>query len=138
MTKHRILLVEADRDTREMLKLALQVGGYDVTSAHNGLKLVSTLQCDQPDAIVMDTTVQWGDGIELCRAIKASDRFNDIPVVFLANRVPGEEQRCRDAGAQDLFVKPIDVDRLLNRLGELVAARPPHVDPPVGRVNAHP
>lgn len=138
MTKHRILLVETDRDTREMLKLALQVEGYDVTSAHNGLRLVSTLECDQPDAIVLDTTVQWGDGIELCRAIKASDMFHDIPVVFLANRIPGEEERCRDAGAQDWFVKPIDVSRLVNRLSELVATRPPHLDPPVGRVAAHP
>lgn len=134
MTKHRILLVEADRDTREMLKLALQSDGYDVVTAGNALRLVSMLQCDQPDAIVLDTTVQWGDGIELCRALKANDTFHDIPVVFLANREPGEEERCKSSGASDWFLKPIDVERLLRRVSELVATRPEHVAPPVGRV----
>jgi len=138
MSKHRILLVEADKDTREMLKLALQVDGYDVVTAQNALRLVSMLQCDQPDAIVLDTTVQWGDGIELRRAIKANDTFHDIPLVFLANRDAAEEQRCKDSGAEDWFVKPIDVDRLLRRVSELVATRPEHPVPQVGRVSAHP
>ena len=119
--KHKVIIVDDDRETREMLTLALDLEGFDVREAANGLRLISTLHVDKPDVILLDVMMSWIDGFELCRAIKQNEEFKDIPVVFVSARKSSEDvQRGRDAGAADYFTKPLDLDRLAQRLRELV------------------
>src|SRR3954471_13264574 len=72
--KRKITIVDDDRDTREMLTLALELEGFEVTEAANGLRLISTLHVDKPDAILLDVMMSWIDGFELCKAIKRNVR----------------------------------------------------------------
>ncbi len=104
-----------------MLTLALDLAGFDVAEAANGLRLISTLHVDRPDAILLDVMMSWIDGFELCRAIKQNEEFRDIPVVFVsARKSPEDVRRGREVGAADYFTKPVDVDRLAARLMALV------------------
>lgn len=117
----KVIIVDDDRDTREMLTLALELEGFDVTEAANGLRLISTLHVDQPDAILLDVMMSWIDGFELCRAIKQNPEFREIPVVFVSARKTQEDvERGLEAGAADYFTKPLDTDRLVGRLHELI------------------
>lgn len=119
--KPKIIIVDDDRETREMLTLALELAGFDVSEAANGLRLISTLHVDRPDAILLDVMMSWIDGFELCRAIKQNEEFRDIPVVFVSARKSADDvRRGRDVGAADYFSKPVDVDRLASRLMSLV------------------
>ncbi len=119
----KVTIVDDDRETREMLTLALEIEGFSVTEAANGLRLISTLHVDRPDVILLDVMMSWIDGFELCRAIKQNEEFRDIPVVFVSARKSVEDvDRGIEAGAADYFTKPLDVEKLAARLYELVRA----------------
>ncbi len=127
MAKRKVIIVDDDRDTRDMLTLALQLEGYEATQAANGLRLISTLHVDKPDLIVLDVMMSWIDGFELCRSIKKNEQFRDIPVLFLSARKSADDQRRGlEAGAADYFTKPVQVEQLLARVSELIgpAERP--------------
>lgn len=131
MQKRRIIIVDDDRDTREMLTMALELEGFEVAEAANGLRLISTLAVDKPDAILLDVMMSWINGFELCHAIKQNPEFRDIPVVFVSVRKSAEDvQRGVEAGAADYFTKPLDIDRLATRLHELTGADKPSPTPP--------
>jgi len=122
--KPKVIIVDDDRDTREMLTLALELEGFEVSQAANGLRLISAMHVDRPDVILLDVMMSWIDGFELCRAIKKNEDFADIPVVFISARKSIEDERAgMEAGAVDYFAKPLDVDRLIARMREILGAR---------------
>ena len=121
--KRKIIIVDDDRETREMLKMALELEGYEVSQASNGLRLISTLHVDRPDAVLLDVVMSWINGFELCRAVKKNEEFKDIPVIFISARKTQKDiDAGMAAGAVDYFSKPIDMERLLARLEELISA----------------
>ena len=124
MRKPKVIIVDDDRETREMLTLALELEDFDVAEAANGLRLISALHVDRPDVILLDVMMSWIDGFELCRSIKKNEQFSDIPIVFISGRGSFEDRRRGlEAGATEYFTKPLDMDRLLTRLREIAASR---------------
>ena len=122
--KPKVIIVDDDRDTREMLTLALELEGFDVGQAANGLRLISARHVDRPDVILLDVMMSWIDGFELCRAIKKNETFHDIPVIFVSARKSAEDERSGlEAGAIDYFSKPLDMDRLVARIREILTQR---------------
>lgn len=122
--RRRITIVDDDRDTRELLTLALETHGFEVNEAANGLRLISILHVDRPDLILLDVMMSWIDGFELCRSIKKNEDYRDIPVIFVsARRTPEDVQRGLDAGADDYFSKPVDAEQLVKRIDQILAAR---------------
>src|SRR5215218_1402940 len=98
--KPKVIIVDDDRDTREMLTLALELEGFDVGQAANGLRLISAMHVDRPDVILLDVMMSWIDGFELCRSIKKNEEFRDIPVVFISGKTSEEDiARGLDCGA---------------------------------------
>jgi DNA-binding response OmpR family regulator len=129
MPKPKVTIVDDDRDTRALLSLALESEGFEVSAAANGLRLISSLQLKRPDIILMDVNMSWIDGFELCKAVKKNEQFRDIPVVFVSGRgEPEDKRRGREAGAADYFVKPLDLNALINRLRALIL--PPAAEEP--------
>ncbi len=120
----RVIIVDDDRDTREMLTLALELEGFEVGQAANGLRLISAMHVDRPDVILLDVMMSWIDGFELCRAIKKNPTFADIPVIFISARKSAEDERTGlAAGAVAYFSKPIDMDGLVARMRALLGGR---------------
>jgi CheY-like chemotaxis protein len=119
-----VAVVDDDREVREWLAESLKDAGYQVALAANGLRLVSALQVDRPDLILLDVNMSWIDGFELCRALKKNPLYADIPVVFVSGRsASGDVEEGLSCGAVDYFPKPIDGRALIERIGELVEAR---------------
>jgi len=119
-----VIIVDDDRDTREMLTLALDLEGFEVRTAANGLRLISAMHVDRPDVILLDVMMSWIDGFELCRAIKQNSSFHDIPVIFISARKSDEDERdVVEAGAADYFPKPLDIEKLVARMREILASR---------------
>ncbi len=132
MPKPKVTIVDDDRDTRELLAVALESEGFEVTAAANGLRLIASLQLNRPDVILLDVNMSWIDGFELCRAVKKNEGFRDIPVIFVSGRSSSEDlARGKEVGASAYFVKPLDLDALIARIRSLVpgadagAAAPP-------------
>ena len=104
-----------------MLQVALEVEGYDVLLAANGLRLISSLHVDHPDLILMDIMMSWIDGYELCHSVKKNPEFKHIPVIFVSGKkLPSDIKRGYEVGAVDYFTKPIDLDALLARIREII------------------
>ena len=129
----KVIIVDDDRDTREMLTLALDLEGYDVSQAANGIRLISSLHVDRPDVILLDVMMSWIDGFELCRSIKKTEEFRDIPVIFIsARKTPEDVQKGIQAGAADYFTKPVDIEKLMARINEFVRRPTAEASPPRG------
>ena len=123
-TAPQVAVVEDDREMRDWLADTLRAAGSQVAVAPNGLRLVSALQVDKPDLIVLDVNLSWIDGFELCRALKKNPAYADIPVVFLSGRTtPADVAAGLACGAVDYIRKPVDTRTLLARVQELVHAR---------------
>ena len=123
MPGRKLVIVDDDRETRELIQAALEGRGFDVVQAQSGLRLISYLHVDRPDLILLDVMMSWIDGFELCRAVKRNPLFADIPVVFISGR--GDEAAIREGmacGAAAYFVKPIDLDELIAKVTELTDA----------------
>jgi DNA-binding response OmpR family regulator len=128
MSKPKVTIVDDDRDTRELLSLALESEGFEVSAAANGLRLIASLQLKRPDVILMDVNMSWIDGFELCKAVKKNEHFRDIPVIFISGRgEPEDRRRGLEAGAADYFVKPLELSALIARIRELIPAFPSEV-----------
>ena len=120
--RHRVILVEDDRETRELLVNLLQREGFEVMEAANGLKLISMLHADHPHVIVLDVNLSWIDGFELCRSVKRNEEFRQIPVVFLTGRSTQDDARKGfDCGAEAYFRKPVDFGEFASKLREIIA-----------------
>lgn len=122
--KRKVIIVDDDRETRELLVLALSREGFDVSEAANGLRLISTLHVDRPDLILMDVNMSWIDGFELCRSVRKNPQFKDIPIIFVSGRTsPADIRKGREAGADDYFTKPVELSALVRRINELISSR---------------
>lgn len=120
----KVIIVDDDRETRDLLATALEGEGFEVSQAANGLRLIANLHVDRPDLILLDVNMSWIDGFELCRAVRQNEEFSDIPVVFVSARAsPADIRRGKEVGAADYFVKPVDLPVLFARVRELVAQR---------------
>jgi DNA-binding response OmpR family regulator len=121
-SRPRVVLVEDDRETRELLATLLRNEGFEVLEAANGLKLISILHADRPDLIVLDVNLSWIDGFELCRSVKRNEEFREIPVVFLSGRSsPDDARRGLESGGEAYFSKPVDFANFLSTIREITA-----------------
>jgi DNA-binding response OmpR family regulator len=121
-----VAVVDDDREVREYLAEILRRAGYDVALAANGLRLVSALQVDRPDLILLDVNMSWIDGFELCRALKKNPEWQEIPVVFVSGRTaPADIEEGLACGAVAFLPKPIDGRALIARVRELVQPTAP-------------
>ena len=120
----KIVVVDDDRDIRELLLAVLGEEGYDVEVVPNGLKLVRALRVDRPDLIILDVMMSWINGFDLCRSIKQNREFSGIPIVFISARTQAADiQRGMECGAVAYLTKPLDIDRVLTCVRKVLDAQ---------------
>jgi two-component system cell cycle response regulator DivK len=123
MTK--ILYVEDNEDDVYMLKLRLeQIEGFDFGMAKDGAEAIASVAADSPDIILMDLNVPVVDGWEATRRLKANAKTAQIPIIALtANAMAGDRERALAAGCDDFDTKPIDFERLIDKIRRLLGDR---------------
>ncbi len=115
------MIVDDDRDLRELLRRRLELSGYDARVAANGLRLISSLRVDRPDIILLDVMMSWIDGFELCQALKRNPDFSGIPVFFISARGAARDvARGYEVGCTDYFTKPLDLKYLVQRIQQVI------------------
>jgi two-component system cell cycle response regulator DivK len=117
----RLLLVEDNEDNRDMLSRRLMRKGYDVSVAVDGGDGVAKAAQELPDLILMDMSLPVLDGWEATRRIKADAKTAAIPVIALtAHAMSGDREKAIEAGCDDYDTKPVDLPRLLEKIGALI------------------
>ena len=118
----KILLVEDNEMNRDMLSRRLVRKGYEVVVAVDGQAGVELAASESPDLILMDMSLPVIDGWEATRRIKGTAATESIPVIALtAHAMATDREKALDAGCDDYDTKPIDLQRLLGKIEELIA-----------------
>lgn len=119
MTK--ILYVEDNEDNVYMLKSRLERRGFSVVVAMDGEQAVEMAVTEKPALIVMDLSLPTVDGWEATRRLKSNERTQHIPVVALsAHAMVGDRETALDAGCDDYDTKPVEFQRLLDKINNLL------------------
>jgi CheY-like chemotaxis protein len=115
-----VMIVEDDRDTREMLGRFLELEGFDVHTAANGRQALDSLRAGDPASVILlDLMMPVMDGWQF-RAAQVSDpKLSHIPVVVVT--AAGAREKIPPISADGWVSKPIDLDRLLATIRPLCA-----------------
>ena len=117
----KILIVEDNEMNRDMLSRRLVLRGHEVVIAEDGGVALEMALREFPDLILMDMGLPVMDGWEATRRLKADARTASVPVIALtAHAMADDRMRALEAGCDDFDTKPIDLDRLLGKVGALV------------------
>jgi twitching motility two-component system response regulator PilH len=115
-----VLLVEDDRDTREMYSEYLSYSGMQVTEAPTGRRALESLRDHRPDVVVTDLAMPEMDGRELSWRLRSDRSTSDLPIIAVSGQVaPGE----RIAGADVVLEKPCEPDHLLHVIEDVLHTR---------------
>jgi CheY-like chemotaxis protein len=115
----RILVVEDNAINRELLCDWLEARDYVVLSAEDLGGAQRLLQCEQPDAVLLDVQLGNEDGLSLAAWMRQQPRFSGIPVIAVtAHALETEQQRFLQAGCNACISKPIDFNLLHRELGK--------------------
>ena len=124
MTPPRILVVEDNEWSRDMLARRLSRRGYQVISAADGRRGIAMAHDHSPDLIVMDMSLPEIDGWEATRRLKADPATRAIPIVALtAHAMANDRAKAMDAGCDDYHTKPVDFETLMRSLEAFLEAR---------------
>src|SRR4051794_19460923 len=118
----KLLLVEDNEMNRDMLSRRLERKEFEVVMAVDGGQAITMAEAERPDLILMDMSLPVIDGWEATRRIKAAATTAHIPVIALtAHAMAGDREKALGAGCDDYDTKPIDLPRLLEKIGTLLA-----------------
>jgi DNA-binding response OmpR family regulator len=118
-----VLLVEDDRDNREMYTLALEWDGFRVREAVNGLDGYNAAIATAPDIVVTDIVMPAMDGLTMCRRLREHDATRGTPVIAVTARIPDATtlDTLHEIGAEAILLKPCEPYRLVLEVRKILA-----------------
>jgi two-component system alkaline phosphatase synthesis response regulator PhoP len=122
MAGKRVLVVDDDVKTVELVKLYLNRDGYRVFTAYDGVEALRLAQEKHPDLIVLDLMLPGIDGIEVCRRLRSE---SDVPVIMLTAKTTDQDKlEGLDLGADDYVTKPFSPRELAARVRAVLRRLP--------------
>jgi DNA-binding response OmpR family regulator len=114
VARAKILIVDDDQDIRRLLAHRLKAQSYETAFASDAISAVNMARREEPDLILLDLGLPAGDGYVVMERLKAIPSLEGIPVIVVTARdLGGERERIASAGAEAVFHKPIEHERLL-------------------------
>ncbi len=122
MPNKKILVVDDDVKTVDLVKMYLERDGHAVLTAYDGLSALQTFREHQPDLIVLDVMLPGMDGVTICRTLRAK---SEVPVIMLTARTRDEDKLTGlDTGADDYVTKPFSPGELAARVRAILRRMP--------------
>ena len=123
----KILIVDDDPDLVEAVSTILESKGYAVAAAYGGVEGLEKARTENPDLIVLDVMMPDKDGYEVCKELKADEKYHTIPILLLTAVVSKisttkyTQQMGMETEADDYVDKPVEPDELVRRIEVLIA-----------------
>jgi len=127
MTDHgRILLVDDDPDVRLAIGTVLEVEGYQLRTARDGIECLERVREERPDLLILDLLMPRKDGFAVIRELRENPKYRDVPILILtavredASRRRYELETGLSMDVQDYVEKRISPPELLRRVAKLL------------------
>jgi sigma-B regulation protein RsbU (phosphoserine phosphatase) len=115
--KKKILIVNDDEGLREIFRLYLELKGFEIYEAEDGYKGIEQAMQVQPDLILLDVMMPGIDGYEVCRKLKADEKTNQIPIIFLSSLLNSSDKvKGLECGGVDFITNTADQAEILARV----------------------
>jgi two-component system, OmpR family, response regulator len=125
-TKKKVMIIDDDKDLNEMMKLIFlrKLGDFDIVQAFDGFEAGKLLVSEKPDVIILDIDLPGVNGHLLCAKIK-DDKGLNSPVVISISGLDDtfEEEKILSEGADAFFTKPLDFEKLISAMKNLLSER---------------
>jgi excisionase family DNA binding protein len=127
--RRKILVVDDDLDLVELVTDVIERDGrFEVRTVNNGFDAGMMVKDYRPDLIVLDVMLPDINGKEVCQRVRSDKTMDDVKIVCISGMVEEDKiQDLMDSGANDFLRKPFMVDRLLERICQLLEVEAPQV-----------
>ena len=113
----KILLIEDEAELVEMMMMRLRANNYDMVAAYDGEEGLRKVQEEKPDLILLDIIMPKMDGLTVCKSLKSDSNTKNIPIIIVsASGGRDLPERCREAGADDIILKPFNAADILVKI----------------------
>jgi CheY-like chemotaxis protein len=117
----KVLLAEDNESNLSLMADYLQSKDYQVVMAEDGHQAIERAKAERPDLIIMDVQMPGLDGLEAIRRIRAEADLAVVPIIAMTGlAMPGDDERCLEAGANDYLTKPISLKVMLSTMQALL------------------
>ena len=114
---NKILIVEDEKDIRDLIIYSLEGKGYQTISTDDGEKAIKMLKENKPDLVILDWMLPSVSGLEICRSIRRDIKTKNIPIIMLTAKITEEDKVIGlDSGADDYITKPFSTAELSSRV----------------------
>ena len=122
MPNKKILVVDDDVKTVDLVKLYLERDGHSVITAYDGPTALNSFRENQPNLVVLDVMLPGIDGVTICRTLRAE---SEVPIIMLTARSRDEDKLTGlDTGADDYVTKPFSPGELAARVRAILRRMP--------------
>ncbi|MDR6120003.1 CheY-like chemotaxis protein [Aeromicrobium sp. SORGH_AS981] len=124
-----VLIADDTASIRFLIRTNLELAGFDVREAVDGLDCVERLRAsadadDLPDVVTVDVMMPRQDGVSTVHTIRADERLRHLGIVMVSTQnLPGDIQRGLDAGVDAYVTKPFDPDHLVSTVNDVIQRR---------------
>ena len=118
----KVLVVDDEREIRDLLQTSLLAEGYEVVVASNGEEAVGLAKTGNPQVILLDIEMPGIDGIETCKRLEADEKTRLIPIIMMTSSGDRDIEAYLE-GAADVVNKPFDIVQLAIRVKSMLRVR---------------
>ncbi len=121
----RILVVDDEIDTLEVLRMFLELSGFQPFTTLNSGDAITLAEVENPDCVLLDIMMPKLDGFSLCKMMRSHPQTMNLPIMFVTAYSPMDlEDRRLEAGADMVLMKPFGMDSLTQSIQKLMTVRP--------------
>jgi CheY-like chemotaxis protein len=116
----KILVVEDNADTLELMSALLQLEGYTVVTAENGRDGIEVARAERPDLIITDINMPILSGTDMIKMLREYSEFESTPIMAVTAYGLNGAEGARKAGANQVLTKPVEYDLLRDYISSLL------------------
>lgn len=131
MPIHRVLVIEDNEQNAYLMRFLLERNGFEVRVATDGRQGIALAKEHLPHIILLDIQLPTMDGYAVARALRAAPSLHNVPIVAVTSyAMPGDREKCLEAGATDYVEKPINPATFVNQIRQYLPSTDQPSPPP--------
>jgi DNA-binding response OmpR family regulator len=125
-TMGKILIVEDDKNTRDLLAIIVENAGFQVKAVEDGRKALAAVRADPPDLLILDIMLPEVHGFSVCFQVKGDENLKKVKVLMLsAKAFTADRRQAEEVGADAFMTKPVKPQDLVEKIQTLLGTSSP-------------